>query len=107
MVTKKRVTKRKYMNIEPKFLKAVLNGTKKGEIRSWYQDLDGKYFGLRNTETKKVEAVILIGEIFNLKSHFSEYEQDIILSEMKVDKEFREKYDCRYLYTIKEVHKVQ
>ena len=100
-------SKRKTMKILPKYLDLVINGKKKAEVRSWLDTgLINNYIGLENTETKRVEAVIFIDDIFDLDYDFSPEQKEDILDDLQVDDKFREDYDCRYLYSISEVHTV-
>ena len=72
-------------NIDDKWLKMILNGEKKSEIRRYCLPLEGKKVGLMSNNTNKIEAIITIA---------------------KVDNEFRKYYPCNYLYQIKQVERV-
>lgn len=99
--------RRKYMDIQPEFLKLVKEGKKKAEFRKWLDlRLMHSYVGLRNIKTKKIEAIIKVGQIYDLERHFNEDEREQLYMEAHVTPEFREKYDCRYMYLIEEVHTV-
>ena len=91
------------MDILPEYLAKIKDGTKKLEFRSWYSDL--KYFPLKNTETKIIEAVIEIADVVDL-SLLPQEEKDEILNEGRVSASFRENYDCRFCYVIKAVYNV-
>ena len=81
-------------NIDDKWLKMILNGEKKSEIRRYCLPLEGKKVGLMSNNTNKIEAIITIGIILDLR----DLEED--------DKEFRKYYPCNYLYQIKQVERV-
>ena len=80
-------------------LNLIKSGEKQAEIRQWYKDLEGQDVGLINVETNKLELIITIGQVLNLK-YLTEEERDLVLDEAKVDEEFRSVYPCNYLYTI-------
>ena len=92
------------MDTKPEYIAMVKAGLKKAEVRSWKKPLEGQYVKLRNTETKRFDCIILIDQIWDLDKHFTEQEKEDILDELFVTQDFRNNYDCRYLYTIKEVH---
>lgn len=92
-------------NIDDKWLKMILNGEKKSEIRQYCLPLEGKKVGLMNNNTDKIEAIITIGIILDLRG-LEEQDKELLLSEAKVDREFRNYYPCNYLYQIKEVERV-
>jgi hypothetical protein len=92
-------------NIDDKWLKMILNGEKKSEIRKYCLPLEGKKVGLMNNDTNKIEAIITIGIILDLRE-LEEDDMELLLSEAKVDSEFRKYYPCNYLYQIKQVERV-
>ena len=56
-------------------------------------------------ETDKVELIITIGIIIDLKA-LDEEDLELIFEEAKIDEKFRKYYPCNYLYTIKKVETV-
>tara|TARA_X000001382_G_scaffold26260_1_gene16740 strand:+ start:2635 stop:2943 length:309 start_codon:yes stop_codon:yes gene_type:complete len=92
-------------NIDDKWLKMILSGEKKSEIRRYALPLEGKEVGLMNNSTDRIEAIITIGMILDLRG-LEEEDIDMILSEAKIDNAFRKHYPCNYLYTIKAVKRV-
>jgi ASC-1-like (ASCH) protein len=85
--------------ILPEYLKLIKSGEKTAEVRRYYKELEGKDVGLINTETNKLELIITIGQILNLK-YLTEDELEMMLDEAKVSQEFRESYPCNYMYLI-------
>ena len=85
--------------ILPEYLKLIKSGEKTAEVRRYYKELEGKDVGLVNTETNKLELIITIGQILNLK-YLTEDELEMMLDEAKVSQEFRESYPCNYMYLI-------
>lgn len=85
--------------ILPEYLKLIKSGEKTAEVRRYYKELEGKDVGLINTETNKLELIITIGQILNLK-YLTEDELDMMLDEAKVSQEFRDSYPCNYMYLI-------
>ena len=85
--------------ILPEYLKLIKSGEKTAEVRRYYKELEGKDVGLVNTETNKLELIITIGQILNLK-FLTDDELDLMLDEAKVSEEFRESYPCNYMYLI-------
>ena len=83
----------------------ILNGEKKSEIRRYCLPLEGKKVGLINNNTNKIEAIITIGIILDLRD-LEEDDKELLLSEAKVDNEFIKYYPCNYLYQIKQVERV-
>jgi hypothetical protein len=92
-------------NIDKKWLDLIKSGEKKSEIRRYYLPLEGKKVGLMNTDTDKIELIITIGMIIDLKE-LDPDDLDLIFQEAKIDDEFRKHYPCNYLYTIKKVETV-
>jgi len=92
-------------NIDDKWLKMILNGEKRSEVRRYCLPLEGKKVGLMNNDTNKIEAIITIGIILDLRD-LEEDDKELLLSEAKVDNEFRKYYPCNYLYQIKQVERV-
>tara|TARA_R110000796_G_scaffold43592_4_gene107053 strand:- start:810 stop:1124 length:315 start_codon:yes stop_codon:yes gene_type:complete len=92
-------------NIDDKWLKMILNGEKKSEIRQYCLPLEGKKVGLMSNSTDRIEAIITIGIILDLRD-LEEDDKELLLSEAKVDNEFRKYYPCNYLYQIKQVERV-
>ena len=93
----------KTIDIKPEYLKLIQSGKKKLEFRSWYSEIP--YFLLRNTETKNIESVILVGEVIDLNI-LDEESKETVLDEGGVTEQFREEYDCRYAYVIEKVFMV-
>jgi len=93
------------INIDKKWLDLIKSGEKKSEIRRYYLPLEGKKVGLINNDTDKVELIITIGLVLDLKS-LDEDDLELIFEEAKIDEEFRKYYPCNYLYTIKKVETV-
>ena len=87
------------MKILPEYLKLIKSGEKKAEIRQWYKNLEGQDVGLVNVHTGKLELIITIGQILNLK-YLTEDELDLMLDEAKVSQEFRDSYPCNFMYMI-------
>jgi len=85
--------------ILPEYLNKIKSGEKTAEVRRYYKEVEGKDVGLVNTETGKLELVITIGQILNLK-YLTEDELELMLDEAKVSEEFRQSYPCNYLYMI-------
>ena len=92
-------------NIEKKWLDLIKSGKKLSEIRRYYLPLEGKKVGLINNNTKKIEAIITIGMVLDLKD-LEEEDLELIFQEACIDDEFRKSYPCNYLYTIKKVETV-
>ena len=92
-------------NIEKKWLDLIKSGKKLSEIRRYYLPLEGKKVGLINNNTKKIEAIITIGMVLDLKD-LEEEDLELIFQEAHIDEEFRKYYPCNYLYTIKKVETV-
>ena len=92
-------------NIEKKWLDLIKSGKKLSEIRRYYLPLEGKKVGLINNETDKVEVIITIGMVLDLKG-LEEEDLELIFQEAHIDEEFRKYYPCNYLYTIKKVETV-
>jgi ASC-1-like (ASCH) protein len=85
--------------ILPEYLNKIKSGEKTAEVRRYYKEVEGKDVGLVNTETGKLELVITIGQILNLK-YLTEDELELMLDEAKVSEEFRQSYPCNYMYMI-------
>lgn len=104
---KGRGPRRKYLDVLPEYLKLIKEGKKKAEFRD-YADLRlmNSYIPLRNAKTKKLELMIKVGMIYDLDRQFTEEEKEQLYEESYVTVEFREKYDCRYMYIIEEVHTI-
>ena len=92
-------------NIDKKWLDLIKSGKKLSEIRRYYLPLEGKKVGLINNNTKKIEAIITIGMVLDLKG-LEEEDLELIFQEACIDDEFRKSYPCNYLYTIKKVETV-
>ena len=92
-------------NIDNKWLKMILSGEKRSEIRQYALPLEGKEVGLLNNSTKKLEAIATIGMILDLRG-LEEEDIDMILSEAKIDEKFKNSYPCNYLYQIKNVKRI-
>lgn len=92
-------------NIDKKWLDLIKSGKKKSEIRRYYLPLEGKKVGLMNNDTNKIEAIITIGMVLDLKG-LEEEDLELIFQEANIDEEFRKYYPCNYLYTIKKVETV-
>ena len=92
-------------NIEDKYLQLILNGEKRSEIRKYCLPLEGKKVGLMNNKTDRIEAIITIGIILDLRE-LEDDEMEIVLDEAKVDKDFKKFYPCNYLYQIKQVERI-
>ena len=92
-------------NIDKKWLDLIKSGKKLSEIRRYYLPLEGKKVGLINNETDKVEVIITIGMVLDLKG-LEEEDLELIFQEAHIDEEFRKYYPCNYLYTIKKVETV-
>ena len=54
-------------NIDKKWLELIKSGKKKSEIRRYHVPLEGKKVGLVNNDTGKIEVIITIGIILDLK----------------------------------------
>ena len=93
----------KTVDILPEYLEKILDGSKKLEFRSWYSE--APYFLLKNTKTKKVEAVIRIAHVLDM-DNLDEESKETVLDEGKVSEEFREKYNCKYCYMIDKIHRI-
>ena len=89
-------------NIDSKWLKLIKSGEKKSEIRRYYLPLENKKVGLINNDTDKIELIITIGMVLDLKG-LDEEDLELIFEEAKIDEDFRKYYPCNYLYTIKKV----
>ena len=92
-------------NIDKKWLDLIKSGEKKSEIRKYYLPLEGKKVGLMNNDTDRIEAIITIGMVLDLKG-LEEEDLELIFQEAHIDEEFRKYYHCNYLYTIKKVETV-
>jgi len=92
-------------NIDKKWLDLIKSGKKKSEIRSYHVPLEGKKVGLVSNETGKIEIIITIGIILDLKG-LEEEDLEVIFEEALIDEDFRKYYPCNYLYTIKKVETV-
>ena len=58
-----------------------------------------------NNDTDKIELIITIGMVLDLKG-LEEEDLELIFKEAHIDEEFRKYYPCNYLYTIKKVETV-
>ena len=92
-------------NIDKKWLDLIKSGEKKSEIRKYLLPLEGKKVGLINNDTDKVEVIITVGMVLDLKG-LEEEDLELIFQEAHIDEEFRKHYPCNYLYTIKKVETV-
>ena len=91
--------------VQQRFLDLIKSGEKKAEVRKWFINLTGQYVELKCLETNKIEMVVKIGQIWDLRN-LPEDELELILDEAKVPEDFRYEYPCNWLYMLTEVHNV-
>lgn len=92
------------MDTKPEYIAMVKAGLKKAEVRSYRKPLEGQYVKLKNTETKKCDCIVKFGSIYDLDKHFTEQEKEDLLDELFITEDFRQNYNCRFMYVIEEVH---
>ena len=84
----------------------IKKGIKKSEIKPYYLPLTNKEIGIVNIDTNKIELIVKINLILDLKD-LHEEELDMILSEAGITPEERKYYPCNYLYAYNEFRIIQ
>lgn len=96
------------IRILPEYLKLIKEGKKNAEVRSWYKDFTGQLVGLVLTgdELNKIRLVVKFGQILDIRDIHPD-DKDMILDDCLVSKEFRENYECNFVYCIDEIYTIQ
>lgn len=93
-------------NVSPEIIKRIREGKKRNALRSYYVKAEGKYIGLMNSETDKIDLVIKIGHILDLTILTPE-EKEIIMQEENISEELRPYFAPNFLYTIDSFERIQ
>lgn len=83
----------------------IMSGEKQAEIRNKYKDLTGKFVGLRIIGNKKMDAVVKIGQVLDLR-YLNPEDKDFILRDCFISEEFQQNNSCDFCYTITEIMEI-
>lgn len=93
-------------NVSPEIIEKIKSGKKRNALKSYYINAEGKYIGLMNSETDKIDLVIKVGQILDL-TILTRDEKDIIMDEENISEELRPYFACNYMYTIDSFETIQ
>ena len=93
-------------NVSPEIIKRIREGKKRNALRSYYVKAEGKYIGLVNSETDKIDLVIKVGHVLDLTILTPE-EKEIIMQEENISEELRPYFAPNFLYTIDSFETIQ
>lgn len=93
-------------NVSPEIIEKIKTGKKRNALKSYYINAEGKYIGLMNSETDRIDLVIKVGQILDL-TILTRDEKEIIMDEENIAEELRPYFACNYMYTIDSFETIQ
>mgnify|MGYP006919308190 CR=1 FL=1 len=84
-------------NMDPKEIKLIKDRTKKSVVKSFYIPIEQKEIGIVNTDTSRIEVVVKVNMILDLRGMHKE-DLELIYEEANITEQFRKYYPCNYLY---------
>lgn len=86
-------------NMDPADIKLIIDKTKKSIVKSFYIPIEQKEIGIVNTDTNKLEIVVKVNMILDLKD-MHEDDLELVYEEANITEQFQKYYPCNYLYLL-------
>jgi NACalpha-BTF3-like transcription factor len=86
-------------NMDPADIKLIVDKTKKSIVKSFYIPIEQKEIGIVNTDTNKIEIVVKVNMILDLKDMHKD-DLELVYEEANITEQFKKYYPCNYLYLL-------
>ena len=93
-------------NMNPEEIKSIKDKIKKSVVKSFYIPIEQKEIGIVNTDTDKIEIVVKVNMILDLKDMHKD-DLELVYEEANITEQFRKYYPCNYLYLLGDYTVVQ